>query len=1547
MLNEQLIIRSKSHSIAYEYIPHTAFSGDFTRPYIEGYVHWLNLQTYTVEFRKIGKPWDTRPTLQLAFYDSYQFYGGRLTECASNTEIIDIHSATARQISAVLKPLETLDNMSLKYDRNRGLIYIDLDRYSLNFLFSTNTYGRPKRITCKNYTGLYIDEDQSIGTLTGLNNKLVLKNDRGDRSVLIPHGTVSFIQTQRHVKVDINIQDKPTVHCHKYNVNTQLGRLIGSGSLLGQLYKVYLHALTSHVLPDRLTGRTGTEEALYQLDSAATRSFQELSDEEQKLLVLIAKLSPERAYYPAHLKVMQQVSWNDNLPQLSQHPRFIVLVKSILEYAQSLQIFRENPEELPEVEYVPHLQMRAAKKDTVYYSDGFSDYQSRDFDEIYFPREASNAAAREARVCRIVRLTKEWSRHLNVKTDLLDELQSWKKPISGPYSSAQHLLGFEWSYLGRYSEFMPVRWCTLQVLLSSASEALDKHKIMFFLSALAYSQYADENMIDTLLSFATIPGLRVIGPPEEECFDLSCGFKPTFDRLYNLVKEHHVEYSTNSPEYSLARTAFESESDYLRRKKRAFDDTQAQKSNAIVDAIHRSWPGKVSLSEFTYDYYSYVDVNAAIKATENYTSMCKKNKSLREHLNLVEFHLRHVKSAAIYIEQFPMNSHRNFDPLYERPTAAVELKALLQGCASPPSLGLPLDMLSDLFSLDSKVSVNHTKLDDLLNRIEQEINSNGSSLHEKEYINDLRASFKCLQTGGQNIRINDPSASYRKEDIARNYRNMCNGHVNMVLERIKSTLCAPKKAEDEILQGAGLWPRIAIGDLLGQLSSNSYKSLPVGWRRTLLNYGKSLAALQRSERVLENVRDFDDLELATELQNPGHSAWDVSQYPEWLLLELENNILIRPAQCQTAKEMMYPQKGGNSVMQLNMGEGKTSVIVPIIASAMADGSRLVRVVVLRPLAKQMFRLLVRKLGGLLNRRVFYMPFNRKLDLDVPKAQQIRRMYEECMRCNGILLVQPEHMLSFKLMGFERMFAGKTELGLELVATQSWLDENSRDILDESDEILNIKFELVYAIGTQRNVEFSPDRWKIILDIMESVRWHAPSVHREFPEGLELSPGVNGCFRRVRIIHPAAGKRLIEKVSNDICLGAIERVAFRLNRDEMWKFITETKLDRKNAARLKKAIDSSQPIWNTLLLLKGLVAGGVLDFALSKRWRVNYGLDPSRTMLAVPYRAKDCPVSRAEFSHTDSTIVLTALSYYYDGLTDEQLFICVEHLLALDFCEEEYARWVSDAPRLDKQFRTHHGINLRNQTECTEKVFPNIRLAKAVIDFYLVHFVFPKELKEYPNKLSASGWDIACTKRHPTTGFSGTNDSRYVLPLSVSQTDLPQQQHTNATVLNCILWERNSYLNLFSEPGAEFDAKLLLDTVAKQDIRVVIDVGAQILEMSNRDVAHYWLFEASKKCPFEKPKAVVYFEDNDELSVLTKANETESFMLSPFAQQLDKCLVYLDEIHTRGTDLKLPSDYKAAVTLGPGLTKDRLVQGKQCSLREKRTILTSCSLYAHA
>lgn len=112
------------------------------------------------------------------------------------------------------------------------------------------------------------------------------------------------------------------------------------------------------------------------------------------------------------------------------------------------------------------------------------------------------------------------------------------------------------------------------------------------------------------------------------------------------------------------------------------------------------------------------------------------------------------------------------------------------------------------------------------------------------------------------------------------------------------------------------------------------------------------------------------------------------------------------------------------------------------------------------------------------------------------------------------------------------------------------------------------------------------------------------------------------------------------------------------------------------------------------------------------------------------------------------------------------------------------------------------------------------------------------------------------------------------------------------------------------------------TKMKSKPRVLLDVGAQVIDSTNLDLAQSWLIHYWSD---EKTQAVVFFNDQDEIMVLDKKGEIQELQTSPYADQMDQCLVYLDEAHTRGIDLRLPADYQAAVTLGANVTKDRLVK----------------------
>ena len=82
-------------------------------------------------------------------------------------------------------------------------------------------------------------------------------------------------------------------------------------------------------------------------------------------------------------------------------------------------------------------------------------------------------------------------------------------------------------------------------------------------------------------------------------------------------------------------------------------------------------------------------------------------------------------------------------------------------------------------------------------------------------------------------------------------------------------------------------------------------------------------------------------------------------------------------------------------MQLNMGEGKSSVNIPHIAASLANRSVLLRVIVGRPQSKQIFAMLSSKLSGILDRRIYHLPFSRDIVLSPQDAKRIQEICEEC------------------------------------------------------------------------------------------------------------------------------------------------------------------------------------------------------------------------------------------------------------------------------------------------------------------------------------------------------------------------------------------------------------------------------------------------------------------------------------------------------------------------------------------------------------------------
>jgi hypothetical protein len=305
---------------------------DFPRTFVQEYFHWIHRGSSEIEFRHLQDPWHPQEEdWRISTHEDRKINHLAL----KSTKLIDIDSKTAQAVHGWLCPLERdKHNGNIYYHCDTKEIHVRLPRMNLDFVI------RPTGLESKQFRGMIVDINQKVGTLRGLQNKLVLKEYQGAaRIVIVPHGTVSFRRDGQHVKVSVNTGLGSKVPYHQFVIDKDLGLLVDNANLRSRLFKLYLHALTSHCLPDSLTGRTGAEEALCGLRSAGTGSFLSLEQEHVEQLRLFAKLTPSRDFFPKDSRYMIQTDWEDISP-LSYHEDCVKEATLLLEQAEMFRVFQ-------------------------------------------------------------------------------------------------------------------------------------------------------------------------------------------------------------------------------------------------------------------------------------------------------------------------------------------------------------------------------------------------------------------------------------------------------------------------------------------------------------------------------------------------------------------------------------------------------------------------------------------------------------------------------------------------------------------------------------------------------------------------------------------------------------------------------------------------------------------------------------------------------------------------------------------------------------------------------------------------------------------------------------------------------------------------------------------------------------------------------------------------------------------------------------------------------------------------------------------------------
>jgi|TARA_R110002003_G_scaffold1815_1_gene23528 hypothetical protein len=81
------------------------------------------------------------------------------------------------------------------------------------------------------------------------------------------------------------------------------------------------------------------------------------------------------------------------------------------------------------------------------------------------------------------------------------------------------------------------------------------------------------------------------------------------------------------------------------------------------------------------------------------------------------------------------------------------------------------------------------------------------------------------------------------------------------------------------------------------------------------------------------------------------------------------------------------------------------------------------------------------------------------------------------------------------------------------------------------------------------------------------------------------------------------------------------------------------------------------------------------------------------------QAKGVPSPTAEWGHPDVAIILTCLSFYYEGLNMSQFKQAIEQLAKFDEPSIEYSLWVAEG--VPEAFRNYSAINVEDSQQLRE------------------------------------------------------------------------------------------------------------------------------------------------------------------------------------------------------------------------------------------------------
>lgn len=903
-------------NVELEYIPRGVFSKGhvFDLPLKlrdSSCFHFLNYDTKSLEIRRQPYIWKLRPRDWVIDLTTRKCQRGKAPRIS---RLINQESRLGISIVQSFKDFEEPEGLVI-YQPSRFCLSVELSRHELTFFVNKN--GRLEESKLR----MEFDENQDAGTLYGLLSKIVLRdiNNPRKRSVLIPLGKPKYRRLGPHQVVSMS--GSVAIALGKFDIDGVLGRLTTPPEPSLIFARAYLHALTSFPLPDPLTSRTGMEEAFHILQSAVAQPWRPFGIIPGHYLAWIAMLSPERVYYPKDERRLQTVRWDVNLSVTAQHDGLKRLVEYLRYQSDCLQVFQKDCGDIRLKEPASALEIRGQQQRALYEPSSLYLEDVASKDKVYHSRDTTGNSKHAQNVISIMNCLFQQPFSLPKRINL-EAILNREAVIGGFVEGAVFS-----SSLGKLVEDnCMLQWGKLVQHCIETDPSQPFH-LGFHLSLLVFDKLSDVHLV--FAAFARLGDLKLLALPYRNEFTDYDTTAPNVDILTNIIKPMRTKHV---PGPSCKRA-------FIIPSEQRHNNHCDQESRRLADFLVRQWPAEqLNLDGFTVETKLLNEVEAfqaAAKVWEKWQENRKLGQFAAKVRTILDQHtvapVRHAD--LVYMpKKEPLRQSKISDREYI--ASPKRSKSVLPSLARELFLK-NLDFIPEQSHFQSpnnmvfkrSIPGRRTWVHlEIFKELEQVLKYfiHSTDPLRKSYGVDLQKSLRALEKADATAASHTVGLKKPLDSITGIQQQMEQAQGAMNSQR-DSIVAALARDDDRYqwLRLGNLWPGANTVTLLEQLRSSARVQFGAGMKEALVHFGLAITLRQWLDRVLHEImKEGEPNKLEGLLNNTGHENWNPINHPDWLLMEIEADILIRSRQVDVARQIISPTARTNSLMQLNMGEGK-------------------------------------------------------------------------------------------------------------------------------------------------------------------------------------------------------------------------------------------------------------------------------------------------------------------------------------------------------------------------------------------------------------------------------------------------------------------------------------------------------------------------------------------------------------------------------------------------------------------------------------------------